>query len=96
MCLRLSLLVLLFSAANTPAQTPRATPHPVTDEDVTKFLIERDMQSKFDAITSDVYGLHLDLEAQKALIEKLQDEVKALQTEIASLKAKSVNPHDGK
>jgi hypothetical protein len=81
-------------------QKPSPAPHVLTDDDIATFVKQRGIrnatESAVNAIKDDVYGLHLDLEAQKTLIDKLQDEVKALQTEIDSLKAKSVNPHDGK
>jgi hypothetical protein len=81
-------------------QKPSPTPHVLTDDDITTFLKQRGLrnatESAVNAIKDDVYGLHLDLEAQKALIDKLQAQVNALQSEIDSLKAKPVNPQDGK
>jgi hypothetical protein len=77
-------------------QKPSPTPHVLTDDDIAAFVKQRGIrnatESAVNAIKDDVYGLHLDLEADNAIIEKLQSEVKTLQTEVDALKSKSVKP----
>ena len=77
-------------------QKPSPTPHNDAVSTFRKQGVTRNAtEGTVNAIEDDIYGLHLDLEADRTIIEKLQSEVKALQAEIDTLKSKSVKPSGG-
>jgi DNA phosphorothioation-dependent restriction protein DptG len=85
MTLRLLLLVPAVCAVNAYGQSASATPRSETADE---FLRRRKTAGAIYTMKEDILALRRDVEAQ----EILRDEVKALQTEIDTLKTKPVGP----
>jgi TolA-binding protein len=86
MSLRLLLLVLVICAVNAHGQTATVTPRQETVDETA---------GPISTMKDDILALRREVEAQKLLIETLQEQIKSLESEIYILKSKSMKlPED--